>query len=168
MEQFNFFVLSLNNRMQHLPLEVRQRRMKTILEDLEKTYAFTPIEELVEEDEEDFLLEEEEEAFESSLTREQRIRQLISLYSKTPLNEETDEDRDREHVIKKRKGNQDFHDAVRMDDEALMLSLHESGASPHEKNNSGYSAVELAFLEENDKAISFFRKYGYIQEIALS
>jgi hypothetical protein len=167
LEQFNSFVFALNNRMQHLPVAERQRRMGIILQDLGQTDVFTPINDMSD-DEDDEFEKEEEEACDTSMSHEQRIRELTAIYSNSGIpedEEETQEEVEREYVVKKRRGNRDLHEAVRMNDVVLVTNLIAAGADPHEKNNSGYSAVDLAFLEENEEIISVFRTAGCLPSV---
>lgn len=162
MEQFNHFVLSLNNRIQHLPLETRQERMTKILNDVEhlsdgeESHIFTPLSLLCEEEYE----EGEEIACENAVAREQRIMELQAFYN-IP-GEVDEEEQEREQAVKKRCGKTDLHDAVLMGDCDLIRRLVKDGADIHAKNNNGQTAVYLAFLEENEEVIALFRELSII------
>lgn len=167
-EQFNHFVFELNNRIQHLPFEVRQQRMKQIIEDVERledgeeSHIFTPLCLLCDDDNDDT----EELACENAVAREQRIRELQAFYN-VP-GEIDEEEQERELAIKNRCGKTDLHDAVLMGDCDLIRTLIQNGADINAKNNNGQTAVYLAFLEENEEVISLLRELKVIPSIAQS
>jgi len=164
-EQFNFFVLSLNNRLQHLPADVRQRRMKKIMSDLERlpdgeeSHIFTPLDMLADDDWDDAT---ENIACENAMGREKRIKQLQSFYNGSEDEATEEVEQEREHAVKVRCGKTDLHDAVLMGDCDLIRRLIADGADIHAKNNNGQTAVYLAFLEENEAVIEVFRELGII------
>jgi hypothetical protein len=162
LHQFNSFVFDLNNRLQHLPLEVRQRQMKKVLDDLSGTLTFTPPEDLAD-PEDDFEDEQENIACENAMGREDRIKQLINFYGVQGDTDESEEEAlEREHVVKKRCGKTDLHEAVMMGDLPLIRQLISEGADVNAKNNNGHTAIYLAFLEENEAVIGLLRELGII------
>jgi len=155
---FNSFVFDLNNRLQHLPLEVRQRYMRKTMEDLEGTFIFTPANEL-EDPEDEFEEEKEALACDNAMSREDRIKELTAFYGvKGDEFEDEEEIQEREYSVKKRCGKTDLHEAVLMGDLVLIEQLIEDGADVHAKNNNGHTAIYLAFLEENEAVIALLRK----------
>ena len=160
---FNSFVFDLNNRLQHLPLEVRQRYIEKALADLSGTLVFADPNDLVDPNEEDSEDEQETAAFDNTMSREERIKELTAFYGvKGDEDEDAEEVQEREHTIKKRCGKTDLHDAVLMGDLPLIEQLISDGADVNAKNNNGHTAIYLAFLEENEAVIALFRELGVI------